>query len=72
MTVLFSLFGMLIGMAFFLFWVICIVDIVKGEFKGPNDKVVWLLLVIFMPLLGTILYIGIGRKQKNDTLEEYV
>ncbi|MDD2501228.1 MAG: PLDc N-terminal domain-containing protein [Geobacter sp.] len=40
-----------------------LVDILKSEFTG-NNKIVWLLLVIFIPLLGVILYWFIGRGQK--------
>ena len=72
MAILFSLCGMLFGMALFAFWVICILDIVKGEFRNSNDKLVWLLLVILVPALGTILYLLIGRKQKIDDQGEFV
>ena len=40
-----------------------LVDILKSEFSG-NNKIIWVLVVIFLPLLGSLLYIGIGRSQK--------
>lgn len=40
-----------------------IIDIAKSNFKG-NNKIIWLLLAIFVPCLGPILYIFIGRKQR--------
>ena len=43
--------------------VIALIDILKSEFKG-NDKVVWILVVLFFNLIGTIIYFSIGRKQK--------
>ena len=46
-----------------LLWLDCIVDIVKNEFHGSN-KIIWLLLVVFIPLLGMILYYMVGKKQK--------
>jgi uncharacterized membrane protein YdjX (TVP38/TMEM64 family) len=46
--------------------IIALIDIVKNEFSG-NNKIVWLLVVLFGNLLGTILYFVIGRKQKLST-----
>lgn len=45
-------------------WVWALIDILKSQFKGGSDKVVWLLVVCFLPLLGFILYFSIGRNQK--------
>jgi hypothetical protein len=41
-----------------------LVDILKSEFTG-NNKIVWVLVVMFLPLLGSILYFVIGRNQKT-------
>jgi hypothetical protein len=46
-----------------IFWLYCLVDIIKSEFQG-NNKIIWLLVVIFVPLLGMILYYSFGKKQK--------
>jgi hypothetical protein len=40
-----------------------LVDILKNEFTGSN-KLIWVILVLFLPLLGSILYFTIGTKQK--------
>jgi phospholipase D-like protein len=44
-------------------WIIALVDILRSEFQG-NDKVVWVIVVIFFPFLGSILYFLIGRSRK--------
>jgi cytochrome bd-type quinol oxidase subunit 2 len=44
-------------------WVIALVDILRNDFKG-NDKLVWLIVVIFLPVIGAICYFIIGKKQK--------
>ncbi|UII20535.1 PLDc N-terminal domain-containing protein [Fulvivirga ligni] len=41
-----------------------LIDVVKSEFTNSNNKLVWVLLIIFLPLLGSILYLTIGRSQK--------
>jgi len=40
-----------------------LIDILKSDFEG-NNKIVWLLVVLFINLFGAILYFNIGRKQK--------
>ena len=39
------------------------VNIAKAEFAGYK-KVIWILIVFFFPILGTILYIAIGKRHK--------
>jgi len=53
--IILSLFGIPFLIAFF--------DILKSEFEG-NNKLIWLLAVILVPLIGPIAYFIIGRKQK--------
>jgi len=46
-----------------IFWVVALVDILRSNFQG-NNKIVWVLVVIFLPLIGAILYFTICRSQK--------
>jgi len=50
----------------FLPTIIALVDISRSNFKG-NDKLVWVLVVLFLNLIGAILYFTIGREQKIKT-----
>jgi len=43
--------------------IIALIDILRNNFKG-NDKIVWVLVVIFFNFFGSILYFIIGRKQR--------
>lgn len=52
-----------IGLFALLLPILAIIDILISEFKG-NDKIVWLLVVIFLSFFGAILYLVIGREQK--------
>lgn len=48
--------------------VIALVDILKGKFNG-DLKLIWILVVILVPIMGSVLYLIIGRKQKiNNAL----
>lgn len=55
-------FFLLLTLALFLF---AIVSIVKNEFKN-NDKLIWILIILFLPIFGSVLYFFIGRKTKID------
>lgn len=44
--------------------VVAIIDITKGRFKGSNDKLIWILVVLFLNPLGTLLYFLMGKDQK--------
>ena len=41
------------------------INIIRSSFKNLTLKIIWLLIVIFIPFLGPISYFLIGRKQKN-------
>lgn len=43
--------------------IIALIDILRNKFNG-NDKIVWVLVVLFFNLIGAILYFIIGTKQK--------
>ena len=43
-------------------WIIAIVDLVKRQFKDQTTKIIWALVIIFVPFIGSILYLLIGRK----------
>jgi Tfp pilus assembly major pilin PilA len=49
----------------FIAWMVALVDIIRSDFTG-NNKVIWLLIVLLVPLIGMILYFLIGKKQKID------
>lgn len=48
-----------------LIWIWAIVDILRSRFDSDTTKLIWIILVIFLPLLGTILYWIVGRGQRQ-------
>lgn len=46
-----------------LFPILALVDIVKSKFEG-NTKLIWVIIVVFVNIIGAILYFAIGKKQK--------
>lgn len=49
--------------AYIIIWLRALADILKNEFT-ENNKIIWLLIVIFIPVIGMILYFFVGKKQK--------
>ena len=58
-------FGMIVMITTFIFWGWALIDILKSEFKDSINKLIWLLVVFFLYALGALLYVIIGRKQRN-------
>ena len=46
-----------------IFWLIALIDILQSKFND-NDKLIWFIVVFFLPVVGTILYYVLGKKQK--------
>jgi len=61
--VLFYGFFILLSLASFIFWIIEIVDVARREFRDPNGKLLWLLVVILTGGLGALIYYFVGRPQ---------
>jgi len=53
-----------LGIAIFVLWIMSIVDVIKNDFQNPNNKIIWILLLLFIAPLATILYQLVGRNQK--------
>jgi prepilin signal peptidase PulO-like enzyme (type II secretory pathway) len=43
----------------------CLVDIVRSDFKDSTTKLIWVLIVLFAPFLGSIVYLVMGRQSKT-------
>mgnify|MGYP000365333138 len=50
----------------FIIVVIALVDIIRNEFNQSHNKLVWIIVVILLPVIGSVLYYFIGRKQKIE------
>mgnify|MGYP000930774452 CR=1 FL=1 len=55
---------MIVGLTFFVLWILAIIDVAKAEFKEQSSKTVWILILLFLGPIGLILYWIIGEHQK--------
>jgi len=53
--------GRLIGLLILVIDILVIIDIIKSN-KDNEKKILWVVIVVFLPVFGPILYYAIGRK----------
>lgn len=55
--------GAAIGVGFLILWIYCIYDVVTTDevIMQHLPKLVWLLIVVLIPELGSLLWLGLGR-----------
>lgn len=46
----------LIGVLFFVMWIMMLVDSATRKFKNDTDKVVWILVIVLLGILGALIY----------------
>jgi len=42
---------------------LALISVLTNKFRG-NEKLIWVLLIIFLPFLGSLLYFLIGRSNR--------
>ena len=48
----------------FLLPIIALVDVIRSDFRGSNDKLIWVIVILFLNVIGALLYLVMGRKQR--------
>lgn len=46
-------------------WVLMIIDVAKREFKNPDDKTMWLLIVVLTGIIGAAIYYFMVKRKDN-------
>ena len=63
-----------LGVGMLIFWIIfcglgfvlflwALIDVIRRNFANPNDKILWIVMILVIGILGPILYLIIGRKK---------
>jgi len=47
-------------------WIWAFVDISRSRFENPTMKWLWFILILFFPILGSIIYFQFGKKYTKD------
>lgn len=61
----FNIFLLFIAAGLFVLWVWALIDIITSKFEQDLIQVIWLLAVFFLPFVGVLLYLLIGRSMKR-------
>jgi NADH:ubiquinone oxidoreductase subunit 6 (subunit J) len=49
----------------FIFWIMMVVDAATRKFKSDADKIIWVLIIIFLQILGAIIYYFVIKKNSK-------
>jgi hypothetical protein len=63
-TLSFMFFGLLIGVAGTVFWIWMIVECATKEPNQGNEKIVWIIVIIFTHWIGALIYYFVRRPQR--------
>ncbi|GMQ25565.1 PLDc N-terminal domain-containing protein [Algoriphagus sp. oki45] len=58
------IFWQLSALVYLGFWVYALVDCLRNDFRGPNQKLIWILLILFAQIIGAFLYLSMSRSTK--------
>jgi hypothetical protein len=45
------------------FWIMMLIDSIQRKYKDSNDKVVWVLVIIFTGLIGALIYYFVVKRK---------
>lgn len=62
-AILLWLFLALIGVFLFIFWILMLVNAITNSRLSGTEKIVWVLVIIFLHFLGALIYFFVGRRQ---------
>jgi hypothetical protein len=48
-----------------------LIDILTSQFRDSTNKLIWVVVVILVPLLGSLLYVALGRNQKIKKINRF-
>lgn len=74
---LFMLFMMLLGiiliglaLASFVFWIIMLIDAIKRDYDKSDDKIIWILVIVFIGIIGAIIYYFVVKRKDKTTKKQ--
>jgi len=52
-----------IGLLLFVFWIWMLIDAIKNPALSNTEKIVWVLVILFLHFLGAVIYFFAGRRR---------
>lgn len=66
MVIFFSILMIAVAVAATVFWVWMLIDCAMQEPSEGNDKVVWVLIILFANVIGALVYYFVRRPQRRS------
>jgi len=54
----------IIGLISFVFWIWMLIDAIQNPSLVGNQRIVWVLVIIFVPCIGALIYYFVGRSKR--------
>ena len=64
-AVLGLLFGGVIGLLCFAFWLWMLIDCLTNHGVPGSEKVAWVLVIVLLPFIGSLIYLFVGRPKRK-------
>jgi hypothetical protein len=64
----FGLIFFAISLAGFAFWLWMLIHAISNKGLSDGEKIVWVLVIIFLPLLGSIIYFFVGKSKGSSSI----
>ena len=63
-----ALIGAALGILVFVFWIWMLIHAITNKGLPDVEKIVWVLVIIFLPIIGSIIYFLIGRPKGHGAI----
>jgi len=54
----------ILPLSYFVLWLYCMIDVIRSKFKTENMKLIWIIILVFVQLIGPILYLILRKNSK--------
>jgi len=61
----------LLSLIAIILWIIAIGDIIKARLKYLTFNLVWLMIVIFLPIVGSLAYLFMRKNMRADRIRKF-
>ena len=58
-----ALFFLAIVILVFVFWIMMLIDAIKNPGLSSNERIIWVIVIVFLNWLGALIYLLAGRNK---------
>jgi len=61
----------LVMLVYFGFWLYALIDMIRSDFRDQNQKLIWALFLLCIPVLGTLFYLSMSARIKKGSKRKF-